>query len=278
MTPLTELAPAKFNRCLFVGPPRADGRHDLVTVFEPLTLADRLTLEPATGAEDEVVCPGVEGPNLAADALAAFRAATGWDGAPVRISIEKRIPVAAGMGGGSADAAAALRLARRVSGEGDEHLLYELAASLGADVPGQVRPRRVLATGVGERLADIPAGDPYGVLVLPSEHALSTGAVYAEYDRLGPKRTVEDLRRVTQKAAEVVGVNDLERPARSLCPAIDAALADARDAGATTAMVSGSGPTVVGLFPTKHDAERAAERLASRHPAPIACETLTPAQ
>lgn len=278
MTSLVELAPAKFNRCLFVGPPRPDGRHDLVTVFEPLTLADRLTLEPATGSEDEVVCPGVEGPNLAADALAAFREATGWDGPPVRIAIEKRIPVAAGMGGGSADAAAALRLALQASGQGDEALLYALAATLGADVPGQVRPRRVLATGVGERLAEIPPGEPYGVLVLPSEHALSTGAVYAEYDRLGPVRTVEDLGRAIHEAADVVGVNDLERPARSLCPAIDEALTQARDAGATTAMVSGSGPTVVGLFPARADAQRAAERLASRHPAPIACETLAPGQ
>ena len=91
--------------------PREDGLHPLVSVVQALSLADELTLEPAAGDADEVVCPGVEGPNLAARALQLFREATGWDGPPQRLTIEKRIPVAAGMGGGSSDAAAALRLA-----------------------------------------------------------------------------------------------------------------------------------------------------------------------
>src|SRR4051795_4672448 len=99
---LEEIAPAKLNVCLFVGPRRErDGRHELVTVFQPLTLADRVTLEPAPlGAHaDEVACPGVPGPpeaNLAAAALRAFRARPGWAGPPVQLHVEKRIPVAAG--------------------------------------------------------------------------------------------------------------------------------------------------------------------------------------
>src|SRR4051812_33190534 len=107
---LRERAPAKVNLCLFVGPVReSDGRHELVSVMQSVTLADDVTLESAApGARaDEVVCPGVEGPNLAAAALRAFREATGWDGPPVRLTIEKRAPVAAGLGGGSGDAAAA---------------------------------------------------------------------------------------------------------------------------------------------------------------------------
>jgi 4-diphosphocytidyl-2-C-methyl-D-erythritol kinase len=98
-------APGKVNLCLYVGTPRADGLHPLVSVVQALSLADTLTLEPADG--DEVVCPGVEGPNLAARALQLFREHTGWS-EPRRLTIDKRIPVAAGMGGGSSDAAATL--------------------------------------------------------------------------------------------------------------------------------------------------------------------------
>jgi 4-diphosphocytidyl-2-C-methyl-D-erythritol kinase len=276
---LTERAPAKINLCLFVGPTRDDGRHELVTVFEPLTLHDTVTLQPADGDEDEVVCPGVEGPNLAGRALAAFRAATGWDGPPVRLEIAKRIPVAAGMAGGSADAAAALRLAHRASGLGGDDLLLELARGLGADVPGQVRPARLLATGAGEHLRPLagPAA-PYGVLVLPSSEQLATPAVFGEADRLGLPRDAGGLAAAlaeVERAAEPPIVNELEPAARSLCPSIDGALAAARDAGARHALVSGSGPTVLGLFSTPAAARRAAEALAGRTPAPIVAEPLT---
>jgi 4-diphosphocytidyl-2-C-methyl-D-erythritol kinase len=270
---VTEDAPAKVNLCLFLGPTREDGRHELVSVFEPLTLADRVTLEPAPGAGgDEVVCPGVEGPNLAADALAAFRAATGWDAPAVRLTIDKRIPVAAGLGGGSSDAAAALRLAARASGQGDDALLLELAGGLGSDVPVLVRPRRTLATGAGERLEPLPAPEPYGLLVLPSTEALSTGAVYDHADRLGLPRDADALRTALdglRDGGDIPAVNDLEPAARDLCPAIDEALATLRGAGAERAMVAGSGPTVFGTFASIADAERAAERLSGRVPAPI---------
>ncbi|MBA2636626.1 MAG: 4-(cytidine 5'-diphospho)-2-C-methyl-D-erythritol kinase, partial [Solirubrobacterales bacterium] len=108
MTPLTALAPAKVNLCLHLGPLRPDGRHELVSIMDTVSLADRLVLESATpdgsgGAApdagldgDEVRCPGVAGPNLAASALAAFRAATGWSGPPLLLRIDKRIPVAGG--------------------------------------------------------------------------------------------------------------------------------------------------------------------------------------
>ena len=101
-------APAKLNLCLYLGPRRDDGLHELCSLFEPLALAD--LIEVSEAERDEVVCPGVEGENLAARALAALRA-RGWDHPPLRVEIEKRIPVAAGLGGGSADAAAILRLA-----------------------------------------------------------------------------------------------------------------------------------------------------------------------
>src|SRR5437660_5091326 len=99
-----ELAPGKVNLCLFLGGPRPDGRHELVTLFESVTVFDELELEVLSqAAEDEVVCRGVEAPNLVAAALRELRA-RGWSAPAVRIEITKRIPVAAGMGGGSADA------------------------------------------------------------------------------------------------------------------------------------------------------------------------------
>jgi 4-diphosphocytidyl-2-C-methyl-D-erythritol kinase len=240
-------APGTVNVCLYVGTPRADGLHPLVSVVQALSLADELTLEPG-GDADEVVCPGVEGPNLAGRALALFREATGWAGPPQRLTIDKRVPVAAGMGGGSSDAAAALRLAARAAGV---PVPEEIGPRLGADVPSLIRPGRVLMTGAGEHLDRLPDPGPLGVLVLPVDAALSTPDVYREADRLGLTRGHAELAELdtavrADPAAHVH--NDLQDAARSLCPAIDAALGFARAAGADHALVSGSGPTVVGLF------------------------------
>ena len=282
------LAPAKVNLGLFVGPARtSDGRHELVTVMQSISLADEVTLEPGDGA-DEVLCPGLAGAaeqNLAALALSAFRAATGWDEGPLRVQIVKRIPVAAGLGGGSADAAATLRLLARASGRGDEQLLFELARELGADVPAQVAPGRWLAAGAGERLEALrdPA-PPLAVVVLPLAHALSTAAVYAEADRLGlarPSRMLarrlRELRRALASGAPLpeppeLLQNDLQAAAISLCPKIERVLEQVRAAGAQHALVSGSGPTVVALFGPAAGAEQAARvaaALAGRDPRPL---------
>ncbi len=265
--PLRALAPAKVNLGLFVGPRREDGRHPIASVMQSISLCDELAIEPiepAAGVEgDELVCPGVEGPtqdNLAMRALAAFREATGWRETPVRLTVRKRVPIAAGLGGGSADAAAALRLAAAASGHGDEDLLLELGAALGADVPAQVRPGRWLAEGAGEILRALrdPA-PPLGVLVLPASEPLSTAAVYSELDRNGAARSTQEIARRAAELADALGAgeplppaalleNDLERPALSLCPAIADLLDRARGAGADHAMASGSGPTVLGLY------------------------------
>ncbi|HEX5224140.1 MAG TPA: hypothetical protein VFW29_03315, partial [Solirubrobacteraceae bacterium] len=196
MSAYRALAPAKVNLGLFVGPRRdSDGRHELVTVMQSISLADELTLQaaPAGSTEDVILCEGVPGPgseNLAASALRAFRAGTGWDAPPRLLSITKRIPVAAGLAGGSADAAATLRLAHVASGLGDDALLAEIAAELGADVPAALRPGRWLARGAGEVLEPLPAPrSQLGVLVLPLARELSTAAVYAEADRAGVQRT-----------------------------------------------------------------------------------------
>ncbi len=295
--PLHASAPAKINLGLFLGPVRPDGRHELVSVMQSITLADELTLRVAPHGEDGdlVVCPGVPGPpeqNLATAALAAFRAATGWAAAPLELRIDKRVPVAAGLGGGSGDAAATLRLAAAASGLGDEALLRELACGLGADVPAQVRPGRWLARGAGELLHELPAPRaPFGVLVLPAAAALSTAAVYAQADRIGAARGAGELEELHAALARELAdgaalpaadllANDLQDAARALCPAIDVALAQARAAGADVALVSGSGPTVLGLFAGPDGPARAAaaaaglagDRAAAGLPAALAAE------
>jgi 4-diphosphocytidyl-2-C-methyl-D-erythritol kinase len=267
MTVLQTKARAKINLCLFVGPPRGDGRHEVVTLMDSLTLCDDVRMQtdaPALVA-DEVVCPGVEGPNLAADALRVFRERTGWDGPPVRLEIDKRIPVAGGLAGGSADAAAALRLASEASGLGDRRLLEEIGATLGADVPSQVRGGLTLATGEGSRLRPLSLDLPYSVVVLPVDVELSAAAVYAEADRLGLARESLDLARsLTRMQAALSSEtildhlhNDLQDAARSLCPAIDETLEAVLAAGADHALVAGSGPTVLGVFVDSGHAERA---------------------
>jgi len=261
-------APAKLNLCLYLGPRRADGLHELASLFEPLALSDEIEVTQLPDGEgDEVLCPGVEGENLAARALAALRE-RGWDGPPLRLQIEKRIPVAAGLGGGSADAAAVLRLAA-----GAEPDLPEIAARLGADVPSQLRPAPALVRGAGERVEPLPAPPPHAVLLLPGGGGLSTGEVFAEADRLGLGRSEAELARLATRLREAAGAgaspldyaellaNDLEPAARSLRPDIGGALDALRAAGAPLVLLSGSGPTAVGVFDALAPARSAAASL-----------------
>jgi 4-diphosphocytidyl-2-C-methyl-D-erythritol kinase len=280
---LAARAPGKVNLCLHIGPTRADGLHELVSLVQPVSLADELTLGHGQG-DDEVVCPGVAGPNLALAALRAFREETGWDAPPLRLTIAKHVPVAAGMGGGSGDAAAALRLAAHAAGRPGDPVLDAIAPRLGADVPAQVRPGLALVTGAGEGVQRVPDRGHCGVLVLAHPEPLSTSDVFREADRLGLGRAPEELdeRRAGLAAALATTdelppvellVNDLEPAARALRPGIDAALEAARGAGAAHAMVSGSGPTVFGLFPGVEGpalAAAAAAELAERFPAAAA--------
>jgi 4-diphosphocytidyl-2-C-methyl-D-erythritol kinase len=284
MTDLRSPARAKINLCLFVGPSRNDGRHEVVTLMDSLDLSDDVSLElgPRGLRADEVICPGVSGTNLAASALRAFRHRTGWDGPPMRLRIDKRIPVAGGMAGGSADAAAALRLAAEAAGIDNPWQLEEIAAELGADVPSQVRGGLVLATGEGSRLRRLHLGLEYAAVVLPVAGELTSADVYAEADRLGIPRDPLGLARSLTRVQAAISAetvldhvhNDLQDAARSLCPAVDDALEAAINAGADHALVSGSGPTVLALFIEVGHRERAAtahETLLAegRTPAPI---------
>jgi 4-diphosphocytidyl-2-C-methyl-D-erythritol kinase len=258
-------APAKLNLCLFLGLCREDGLHELCSLFEPLALADRIAVEDAE--RDEVLCEGVEGENLAAVALAALRDG-GWAQPPQRIEIEKRIPVAAGLGGGSADAAAVLRLA---AGEVAE--LERLGAAIGADVPSQLVPSMALVRGAGERVARLPDPVPHAVVLLPGGGGLSTADVFAEADRLGLGRPEVELDALAARLLAAAGAgasplsyaellaNDLEPAARALRPEIGEALEDLRAAGAPLALLTGSGPTAFGLFEDLAAAQAAAARI-----------------
>ena len=264
--PGTLRAPAKLNLCLYVGPRRDDGLHEIRSLFEPLELADELRISEADA--DEVICEGIEGPDLTATALAALRE-HGWDGPRLRIEVTKRIPVAAGLGGGSADAAAVLRLAM-----GEVEGLRSIAAGIGADVPSQLQPRPCLVAGAGEVIEPAPPPGEHAVVLIPQAEGLATAAVYAEADRLGSPRgdaELEAIRRRLRDAVDEGGspldyrehlVNDLQAAAISLRPEIEDALRALEEAGAAHAMVTGSGPTAFGLYPTADQAAAAAGRAA----------------
>jgi 4-diphosphocytidyl-2-C-methyl-D-erythritol kinase len=277
--PGTLRAPAKLNLCLYVGPRRDDGLHEIRSLFEPLELADELRITEAD--EDEVICEGIEAPDLTARALAALRE-HGWDGPPLRIEVTKRVPVAAGLGGGSADAAAVLRLAM-----GEVEGLRSIAAGIGADVPSQLQPRPCLVAGAGEVIEPAPPPGEHAVVLIPQPEGLATAAVYAEADRLGSPRggnELEAIRRQLRDAVDTGGspldyrehlVNDLQPAAISLRPEIEEAMRALEEAGAAHAMVTGSGPTAFGLYRTAEEAATAAADLRSRFPDAIATGPLT---
>jgi 4-diphosphocytidyl-2-C-methyl-D-erythritol kinase len=279
-------APGKVNLCLFLGGPRGDGRHELVTLFESVSVADELLMSVSSAGRDEVACAGVEGPNLALGALAGLRE-RGWGAPAVRVEIEKRIPIAGGMAGGSADAAAVLRMATELA-PGRPEEVATIATLLGADVPSQLAPGLVLGTGAGEIIEPVPAIAPHALVIVPQPSRLSTAEVYREADRLGLPRGPEQLEALLhalrsalaegQGLAPELLANDLEPAAVSLCPGIFLALEGIRVTGADKAFVCGSGPTTAGLYWGHDGVERAiaaAESLVKQFPEAISAVPVT---
>ncbi len=294
-----EFAPAKLNLLLRVGEPRPDGMHPLVSVFARLALCDELEIAAPEGLErDHVECPGVDGENLIARALAALRQLLPTL-PPLQVRVRKRIPVAAGLGGGSADAAAALRGALRLlAAHGDRwpaaagrsldlDQLRDLALRLGSDVPSQLRPENRLVWGIGERFRDVSLPS-LPVVLVPHREGLATAAVYRKLDELrgthSPPTPAGTARAAGAKGAPAslpdpdalaalldtadAGTlaalfrNDLEAAALALRPELAQPLARLRSSGALVAGVAGSGPTVFGLFPSPAAARAAARALA----------------
>ena len=271
MTGVTVRVPAKLNLQLAVGPPRADGYHGLVTIFHAVSLYDEITAEPA--GRDGVTVTGegadrvpADEDNLALQAVAALRAAAAAPGAGpagVHVTIAKRIPVAAGLAGGSADAAAALVACNELWDSGlSQSGLLEVAARVGSDVAFALLGGTAVGRGRGERLtpALAPATQYHWVLAFADGH-LSTPEVYAALDRLraasagAPGKAGPDLDAALMSAlrsgdARLVGralSNDLQPAALSLFPALRKTLAAGLELGALGALVAGSGPTCVFL-------------------------------
>lgn len=255
---MREPAPAKVNLILQVGPRRADGLHELCSLFASIELADVVTVAPAGGEGNDSVAPitGVDGPNLCAAALAELRDAVPEATLPsLAVTIDKTIPVAAGLGGGSADAAAVLRAANELAGRPlDADRLRVIGARVGADVPSQVEPGHAVVTGAGECVEPV-ALPPLWLVLATQEVGLSTAAVYAEADRIGATRkslNLEAVRAAARASAPraLAGAleNDLQRAALSLRPELAEAVAALERSRALGVVVTGSGPTVVGVF------------------------------
>lgn len=263
MRPARAVAAAKINLALVVGPRRDDGLHEVATVLQRIDVCDRIELRRGEGLTIE----GFSDDTIVSRALLGLAAEAGVEPA-WRLRIAKEIPVAAGLGGGSADAAAALRLANvSLSRPLAPARLQALAASLGADVPFFLEPGPKLAEGVGHRLSALQLPQDYFVvLVLPREvEKGSTGAVYARFDELGggpgferrKERLLEALAS-TGRAADLAELPPNDLGAASGAHSLAAAL---RAAGAFRADVSGAGPTVYGLFDTREGARSAARKL-----------------
>jgi 4-diphosphocytidyl-2-C-methyl-D-erythritol kinase len=265
---LRELAHAKLNLVLHVGPRRDDGLHPICSLMASIDLADVLTAEPrGQSGPDSVICPGVPGHNLTARALADFRSRAGGELPPLELRIDKHIPVAAGLGGGSADAAATLRIANELAGGPlTQQELLGLAADLGSDVPSQLEPRHALVQGVGERVEPVEL-PPLTAVLVPHPEGLSTADVYAELDRIGGAREPLDPEPLRALAAAgpaqlAAGLsNDLQPAALSLRPGLTTTLERLRSEGALGVAVSGSGPTCFGLFDDAFAANAAATSI-----------------
>ena len=267
-------APAKLNLCLHVTGRRADGYHELDSLVTFTALADTLEIASADALALTVSDPFADalgtGDNLVTRAATALGERLGRP-ARVRIALHKRIPVAAGLGGGSADAAAVLRGLARMWGLGTAHAgdLQQVALGLGADVPVCLHARAAYMAGIGEVLSAPPPLPPCAVLLVNPGVPVPTGAIFAE--RQGPFSAADRFLDPPQDAPALADLlrtrrNDLEAPACARVPEIGQVL-DRLDAapGCLLARMSGSGGTCFGLFEDEAAAASAARVIASEH-------------
>ena len=248
-------APAKLNLALVVGPTRPDGKHEVATVLQRISLADTVALEPAAKLDVE----GFARDSLVRGALEGLARLAGVE-PKWRATIEKQIPAASGLGGGSSDAAAALRLANDSLEEPvAEAELHELAAELGADVPFFLTTGPQRGAGDGTQLAPLDLPQEYWVVLVMPEGATktSTADVYGEFDRRGGDAGFEERRAALDRALVLGDLAAL--PANDLA---GSTISDElRQLGAFRADVTGAGPAVYGLFPEESEALTAAASL-----------------
>ncbi|KQN70900.1 4-(cytidine 5'-diphospho)-2-C-methyl-D-erythritol kinase [Sphingomonas sp. Leaf62] len=264
---IVEPAPAKLNLALHVRARRADGYHELETLFAFVADGDTVMLTPAAHDSFTITGPFAaglsgEGDNLVTRACDAFRDAFG-PGDQLAILLDKHLPVASGIGGGSADAAATLRGMARLHGVAlNDPALMAIADRLGSDVPACLVGRTMIGRGRGEQLTLIDTPKRPALLVNPGV-AVSTAQVFAGWDRIdrGPIADGDAL------TIALAGRNDLEPPARALAPAIDKVLALLNAApGVTLARMSGSGATCFALFDDAAACAHAATAIRAAQP------------
>ena len=278
MPALTALAPAKINLFLHVGAVDADGYHPLSSLVAFADVGDRVSVEPADRLSLTVNGSfggglGATNDNLILRALRRLGEACGIEEPNLKVTLDKRLPIAAGLGGGSSDAGAALKLARDVLAlDLSDAALEAVAGVVGADGPMCLRMRTAWAEGRGDVRTDEPRLPPLPAVLFNPGVPSPTGAVYRAYDA-GPVRAAD--RPAPPGDWSIAAViewlsaqrNDLEAPALALTPAIGAALSAvaATDQVALTRM-SGSGATVFGLYPSDDAAQSAARTLSAAHP------------
>lgn len=279
--------PGKINVSLKVGPPRPDGYHSVASVYLAVSLFEEVTAtaEPGDAIRLTVSDPDrrvsvagipLDERNLAARAARAVAARSGRTEAGVHLHIAKRVPVAGGMGGGSADAAAALVACNELWQAGLSGTeLAELAAELGADVPFALLGGAAAGLGVGDRLTPVPAPHRLHWVLVPAAYGLSTPQVYAAVDSLRADTAVPEPEEVEPQilAALAAGntaalagvlVNDLQPAALRLAPELEPVLAAGLRLGALAGMVSGSGPTLAFLASDEAHAHALAASLRGR--------------
>ena len=259
---MRETAYVKINLALHVRRRREDGYHELETLFAFVDDGDRLCVTPAE--RDSLTARGefaakIDDPfgNIVAKALGALPHGTGW-----AVELEKRLPVAAGLGGGSADAGAVFRMVERAHGlPGDWHAR---AVSLGADVPACVLSRPCVGTGTGTDLEEVAENDLAGcpVLLVNPRLPVPTGPVFKAWDR----RDRGPMPRGSLRDIALGGRNDLEAPAVSICPAVADVLAALRKTSPFLARMSGSGATCFALYDSLDEMGEAERWVASLHP------------
>lgn len=286
----TASAPAKVNLALYVGSPDLSGFHPLLTAFQGLDLREtvRVTLAPETS----IICEApfdtsgvpLDESNIVWRALSLFTQPHS-DARSVLFRIEKRIPVAGGMAGGSADAAASLVALNELFQTGYSHAqLFEMARELGSDVPFSLLGGSAIGRGRGDQLESLSTEDSLHLVIVPSTFELSTPAVYRELDTL---RGESELTPPAQLSVEFLAAwragdadalaplmhNDLEPAALRLAPSLLGVLKDVEHAGALRAIVSGSGPTVIGVARSAQHAGEVANRLRTSGYQPLVTQT-----
>ena len=271
---LGENAPAKINLFLRVVGRRPDGYHELDSVFLPVSLCDRVTIaiRPGVSGRVSIRCDDAALPtddrNLAVRAANAFMAGFGIE-MDIAIELRKRIPMGAGLGGGSSDAGAVLRMLAALCRIDDSARLAEIAVRLGADVPFFLNPMPARVGGIGEQITPLPSlPDLSFVIAVPPLEA-PTAAVYRALlpeDWSGPASN-EDMCAIIEGRTEPrLLVNDLAKPAMARWPAIASLKAMVEDAGARGAAMTGSGCGVFGIFDSLSRAEAAAVEVRLRAP------------